>query len=432
MASLAEGLHAGISSVTAIIPTYNRAAYVGQSISSLLGQSFAPTQVIVVDDGSQDHTREVVAQFAGRVEYLAKENGGKSTALNLAMGHAIGNLVWIFDDDDIAEPDALHKLVTALRENPTCGFAYGDYDLLTIDGNGQMRFSPASLPSTRPENLYLAVMERSFILQQGLLVRKECYDEVGGFDEALIRSQDLDMMLRLARRYAGVKVEGILFHLRQHAGIRGSAASPVSARRKVEGWVKSDRKIIGRIYATHNLQDFLPQREISGEMDLEQRVTSLLQRCCVLARKGMWKEAALDIGETGKIMQTAGVKQLSQHQKAILQRIFDLFSYAPHTFNEASEFRLALNQVRPKRLQRDIRAAVLWPLPFTIGAALVNREYENFRRFIGVYFALATPSAAVRTLFCSSFFNTGLALLKQRSASTAAKSNVPQNSKSLA
>ncbi|MBV8866691.1 MAG: glycosyltransferase family 2 protein, partial [Acidobacteriaceae bacterium] len=277
MNSPAATVCGGGASVTAIIPTYNRANYLGTAISSVLAQDYPPVQVIVVDDGSNDNTREIVAEFASPVEYVAKENGGKSSALNLGLRNATGKLIWIFDDDDIAEPDALRKLVIALQENPSCGFAYGGYDLFAME-EGKMQKVPVRFPAVRPEDLYLAIMERSFVLQQGMLVRKHCYEQVGSFDENLIRSQDLDMMLRLARRFSGVKVPGIMFHHRQHTGVRGSKASPVLAKRSVEGWVKSDREIFGRIYATHALRDFLPYRPCPGELNEEQRFTCLLQR----------------------------------------------------------------------------------------------------------------------------------------------------------
>ncbi len=408
------------TSVTAIIPTYNRANYLRTAISSVLAQSFPPAQIVVVDDGSTDNTHEIVAEFASQVEYIAKENGGKSSALNFGLQHARGKSIWIFDDDDIAEPDALRKLVSALQENPACGFAYGNYDIFTIDDAGAMRKVRVGVPVVSSEDLYRALMERSFILQQGMLVRKRCYDEVGSFNETLIRSQDLDMMLRLARRYTGVKVEGIMFHLRQHAGIRGSAASPLLANRSVEGWVKSDRKIIGQIYATHNLRDFLPGGS-SGDLTEEQSFTCLLQRSCILARKGLWNEAAQDFRSARELARTTGKAKLSPDQTNILRRMFDLFSYAPHTFESAAEFTRALSEMRPKQLQRDMRTAILWPLPFTIGAALLNRHYTNARRFLYAYFVLATPSSVIRGLFSRSFFNAGLQLLRFRSCAISSR-----------
>ncbi len=409
-----DGRPSSTATITAIIPTFNREEYLGQALASVLGQTRPPTQVILVDDGSTDNTPEIAAGFGPRVEYIAKSNGGKSSALNLGMRHATGELIWIFDDDDIAEPDALTRLVDCLQRHPECGFAYGEYDMFTTDTSGRMKAIPVSFPDAKAEDLYLALMERSFILQQGLLVKKSCYDSVGSFDETLIRSQDLDMMLRLARRYSGVKIEGIAFHLRQHEGARGSKSFSVSANRVIDGWVKSDRKIMSKIYATHGLREFLPVGSRNGELTNEQKATALLQRCCIMARKGMWHEAAQDLRQAAEIAQQSGVTGLTDEQTSILRRVFDLFSYAPHTFGGAAEFRRALDEIKPAQLRHQVRAAILWSLPFTIGAALLHHNYANFRRFLRVYFALATPSAALRTLFSPSFISAGQDLVRAR------------------
>ncbi|HEY7302686.1 MAG TPA: glycosyltransferase [Bryobacteraceae bacterium] len=407
-------MHTADTHVTAIIPTYNRAKYLSQAIASVLGQSAPPSQVIVIDDGSQDETPDVVAAFGSRVEYIAKPNGGKSSALNVGLRRATGTLIWIFDDDDIAEPDALAKLVSALQNHPQCGFAYGDYDVFTVDDGGRMKSRRVSFPAADAERLYLALMERCFILQQGLLVRKSCYDAVGDFDETLIRSQDLDMILRLASRYLGVKIPGIAFHWRQHSGMRGSKNSVVSADRVVDAWVASGRKILGRIYDTHDLRDFLPGASYSRELTNEQKVTALLQRCCIMARKGMWHEAAQDLRQVREIAQANGTMKLNAEETAILRPVFDLFSFAPHTFYGAAEFRSVLNEIRPKPLQRDMRAAIVWSLPFTVGAVLLHRQYANFWRFLRIYLVLATPGTVLRTIFSRSFLAAAMELVCAR------------------
>lgn len=412
--SVPDPATAGGSAVTAIIPTYNRAQYLREAISSILGQTLPPSQIIVVDDGSSDQTAEVAAEFGSRIEYLAKPNGGKSSALNLGLSHVAGDFVWIFDDDDIAQADALEKLLHALQNNPDCGFAYGAYDLFTIEEGGRIDRTAVNFLAVKPEGLYLALMERSFILQGALLVRRACYDAVGKFDEGNTRSEDLDMILRLARRYRGVTVPGIMFHQRQHLGLRGPKAAPLSADRMIEGWLKSDRRMFLEIYATHDLHEFLPRGFSDRELTDEQTVTALLQRACIMARKGIWSHAAQDLDEIGKIAQRINKIRLSTEQKDILRRVFDLFSYAPHSFGDASEFCRALNRLKPAALQREIRAALLWSLPFTIGAARLHGHTANFNRFLRIYFKLATPYALLRTLFDVSFFSAGLSLVKNR------------------
>jgi glycosyltransferase involved in cell wall biosynthesis len=400
--------------VTVIIPTYNRANYLPEAISSILAQTLPPSQVIVVDDGSSDNTREVVTEFGQRIEYLVKPNGGKSSALNFALPHATGEFIWIFDDDDIAEPDALERLVHALQQHEDCGFAYGEYDLFTVNESGNISRTAVNSPTVDPEVLYLVLMERSFILQGALLVRKACYDEVGQFDEANPRSEDLDMMLRLARRYRGIKAPGVMFHQRQHLGVRGPKAAPLSADRMIEGWLKSDEKMFLQIYRTHNLADFLPKSILRHELTQEETITALMQRACIMARKGIWSCAAQDLEQIGEIAQRTNKTRLSKEQRDILRRVFDLFSYAPHSFAGAGEFRRALDHIRPAALEREIRAALLWSLPFTIGAARLNGHKANFYRFLRIYFQLGTPGILMRTLFDASFFWAGLSLARSR------------------
>jgi hypothetical protein len=370
--------------------------------------------VIVVDDGSTDNTQEIIGGFGTRIEYLAKRNGGKSSALNLGLRYATGSLIWIFDDDDIAEPDALSRLLNALEENPECGFSFGEYDLFTADESGKPQTSLVTIPRVEPNRLFIALMERSLIQQGAMLVRKSCYEEIGKFDETLIRSQDYDMLLRLAYRYQAVKVERIVFHMRRHSGIRGSAAAPIPADRAVEMWIQYDREILNRIYEVHNLQDFIPERSFDAEQPDEQRFTALLQRSCIMARKGLWDKAAGDLRQACELAQRSSKHSLNRSQREILRRVFDLFSFAPHTFAGAQEFRRALKELKPAQLRRRIRAELLWPLPLTIGAVLLHGQYRDFWRFLRYYCCLATPDAVLRTVLSRSFFYAGLQLLRAR------------------
>ena len=415
-------------SVTAIIATYNRAGYLRESLSSVLGQTLPPHQVIVVDDGSRDNTADVVAGFGSRVLYLRKPNGGKASALNVALRQATGAFVWIFDDDDIADPRLLEVLVAALRDHPECGFAYGDADRFTDGPERQWITLP---PAVQPDRLFIDVLlggytpsERRFVFQPASLVRKRCYDEAGPFDEALIRSQDFEMLTRLAHRYRAVKVEKVVFHARIHSGIRGSHGCPVSADDVVSAWLRSDGAILTRIYETCPLCDFFPD-ERSADFTPEQQFTAFLQRACIMARKGLWEQAALDIERASAIARSTEKRTLDGCQEEILRSFFDLFSFAPHTFRGAARFRRALNDIEPKALQHNIRAALLWPVPLTVGAALVNHQYWNFCSFLRAYFLLARPFPALRTIFDRAFLAAGFGLLRKRVSRRPMKSVPP-------
>jgi glycosyltransferase involved in cell wall biosynthesis len=107
---------------TVIVPTFNRARFIGEALDSILGQTRRPDQVIVVNDGSTDGTLSVLDAYSSRIEVVSKPNGGKAAAINTAMPLAGGDCVWIFDDDDVALPDALQRHLEALEEDVEADF----------------------------------------------------------------------------------------------------------------------------------------------------------------------------------------------------------------------------------------------------------------------------------------------------------------------
>ena len=109
------------SNVTIIIPTCNRAHYLGETLDSVLGQTVPPTQVIVVNDGSTNSTLEVLGRYSERIEVIDQENGGRARAVNRAMARVRGEYLWIFDDDDIAVPQNLERHLAVLEAHPEVG-----------------------------------------------------------------------------------------------------------------------------------------------------------------------------------------------------------------------------------------------------------------------------------------------------------------------
>src|SRR5580692_6093554 len=115
------------TSIGVIIPTYNRASMLRECIDSILAQTRPVQQIIVVNDGSTDETESLIASYGERVTLLTKENGGKASALNLALPHCKMDYVWICDDDDIAERDGAEHLAAALDANASVDFAYSTF-----------------------------------------------------------------------------------------------------------------------------------------------------------------------------------------------------------------------------------------------------------------------------------------------------------------
>ena len=128
------------NSVTVLIPSFNRAELLVEALDSILAQTSRPDEIIVINDGSTDDTIARLEPYRNDIEILNQDNAGKSAALNKALSLAKGELIWVFDDDDIAEPDALETLLGLLEANPEADFAYGRHDRFEVRPNGRVKW----------------------------------------------------------------------------------------------------------------------------------------------------------------------------------------------------------------------------------------------------------------------------------------------------
>lgn len=376
--------------VVAVVPTFNRVAYLPEAIQSILDQTRPPTKILVVDDGSTDGTADAVSAFGSRVDYLRKENGGKSSALNLALRSFGEELVWIFDDDDIAAPEALERMQAALAVAPEAGFAFGSY-VIFEDDNGRRRMIDADFPSVDPDELSIALLQRCFVHQPGLLVRRACYDEVGLFDETLRRSQDYDMMLRLSRSFRGIEVQGPVFFQRRHAGVRGTTGYAVRASDVEATWKRYDKIIMRRVWDSWALGDFLPRRPVSETLTQRQRFSALLERCVAMGHSGLWDLAADDLREVATTARLGIIQSLTPAEARTAARLFDLWSAGAANFRDAKAFRRELGNVSPARLGREMRVHMSAGLPYRIRSALTDGAFAKAAGLAEAYVRIAPP-----------------------------------------
>jgi len=113
-------------SVSVVIATYNRANFLPETIDSVLNQRFQDFELIVVDDGSTDNSREVLRRYEPRVRYIYQENHGPSAARNLGVRHAKGAWIAIQDSDDLCAPEHLAALHGYVQSHPECGMVFGN------------------------------------------------------------------------------------------------------------------------------------------------------------------------------------------------------------------------------------------------------------------------------------------------------------------
>ncbi|MFZ5595886.1 MAG: glycosyltransferase [Bacillota bacterium] len=202
--------------VSIIVPAYNRSAMLAKAVESVLAQTFKDYELIVVDDGSLDGTAEVMKKYSNRVRYFFKENGGVSSARNYGLRVSSGELVAWLDDDDFFLPDKIEKQVGFFRENPWAGLVYTGH--VTIDTTSSFTKKSYMIPPAYKdcETMREALLKHCFFANSTVMMKRECFDRAGFFDESLSHTVDYDMWLRTAAFYRFGCVPEVLAAYRWH------------------------------------------------------------------------------------------------------------------------------------------------------------------------------------------------------------------------
>ncbi len=185
--------------VTVVMPAYRAAEYIGAALDSVLTQTYADYEIIVVNDGSPDTValEHALAAYRDRIRYINQDNRGCSAARNVAVRAALGRLVAFLDADDYWEPEYLSEQVKFLESNPSVDLVYSD-GLLVGDSPLAGRTFMRTTPSRGDVTLQALLEARCTVLLSGTLVRRQSILDVGLFDEGLRCSEDYDLWLRLA------------------------------------------------------------------------------------------------------------------------------------------------------------------------------------------------------------------------------------------
>ena len=294
--------------VSVLVPTFNRARYIGECLESLTKQTVQPYEIIVIDDGSDDDTADRVRRHGDRVTYLRKENGGKSSALNLALPRVAGDFVWMFDDDDVALPDAIASASGGSRKRASTGI-HLQQPLLgyrrTQSRRSRSFVSTICRRCLRIRSV-LSILRDCYFTLQGVVVRKRCMDAVGRFDEGLLRSQDYQMLIRLARLFPAAELARPTFIFRRHDGQRGPAAIRHSVTDRSGIWSAFDQRIGRFIRDQFSLGEYLTPPAPSAPTRPLDLATALLNRAGVMATKGLIHEMLEDIGSVTAIGRADG------------------------------------------------------------------------------------------------------------------------------
>lgn len=319
--------------VSVLIPTFNRGEMLLEAVESVLGQSVAPHQVIVIDDGSTDGSAERLTRYGACIECIRKSNGGKSSALNLGLARATGDLVWVFDDDDVALPESIADRLEVLRDKPECGLVLSRHHWGASSASGAIEaVSEATWPPVDASTVLLTLMKGCFTTLQGALVRTACYRTVGPFREELLRSQDYDMLLRLVRRFDVAFLDKPTYIARRHSGERGPAVVRHTAADREQVWARYDGLLGKHLRRETSLGDFLCPRA-DGALSQEQTRLALLNRMSVMASKGLAAEMIEDAGAFAKLGTDEATRRLASTEREIaissVQQRYFLLSVVP-------------------------------------------------------------------------------------------------------
>jgi glycosyltransferase involved in cell wall biosynthesis len=195
--------------IAAIIPLYNGARFIRQSLTSVLSQTRPADEIIVVDDGSTDDGPAIVEGMAAKhpIRLLRKPNGGQSSARNFGVAHATSELIGLLDQDDAWYSNHLRRLeepFLAQPEGAPLGFVYSNMDRVGADGTMERHSFLDDIPRLvviSPEHpkrsLVWCLRTDMFVLPSASLILRDAFDAVGGFDESLIGYEDDDLFLRL-------------------------------------------------------------------------------------------------------------------------------------------------------------------------------------------------------------------------------------------
>ncbi|MDA8235872.1 MAG: glycosyltransferase [Clostridia bacterium] len=201
--------------VSIIIPVYNGSNYLCEAIDSALGQTYKNTEIIVVNDGSNDggKTEEIAKSYGEKIRYFYKENGGVASALNFGISVAEGDYISWLSHDDLYLPNKLEVQINYLQKQPQEVVLYSDYYFVDRDSN---IISTVVIPHISSEQFLSQLFIVAPVHGCSTLIPKKCFKEIGLFNPKLKTVQDYEMWFRIAKKYDFVHIPQVLIKSRMH------------------------------------------------------------------------------------------------------------------------------------------------------------------------------------------------------------------------
>jgi len=198
--------------VSVVMSVYNGERYLNECIQSILSQSFQDFEFIIIDDGSTDHTNEILHSYQDqRIIIVHQDNMGLTKALNRGISLAKAKYIARQDADDISKPERLEKQVAFLEANPQVGLLGSRFEFIDEDGE----VTRQSLLPTDNDTLQERLTKINQFCHASVMMRREALDKVGAYREFFRFAQDYDLWLRIAEHYEIANLPEMLVQYRE-------------------------------------------------------------------------------------------------------------------------------------------------------------------------------------------------------------------------
>jgi glycosyltransferase involved in cell wall biosynthesis len=205
--------------ISICIPTYNRAQFLSLAVKSALNQMYNKYEILIVDDGSNDNTEEIVKSFASpKLRYIKKENEGRPKTRNKLIHEAKGEYILWLDDDDLLPENLLIEYSKILQKNPAVDIVYGNMQMFDSQSGNKLQLLIPIDYSQNNEHLLSNLISGKGITFAGSLMRKKMLTENNGFDEEYLRAQDNELWSRIGLKTNFYKTNFTVYQYRIHEG----------------------------------------------------------------------------------------------------------------------------------------------------------------------------------------------------------------------
>jgi glycosyltransferase involved in cell wall biosynthesis len=220
--------------VSVIIPTYNYKQFIQKAIDSVLTQTYKDVEIIVVDDGSTDNTRDIIeSKYAHKVAYIYQDNKGASAARNKGIALSHGEYLVFLDADDYFLSSSIEERLTILEDNKSIGWVYSRWQYVDIEGNileDAFHNAPFAYKKRLRGNIFMDMLSGTLINTSSVLLRRSCAEDTGGFDDRLSAFQDYDFWLRVSHRHQVEYLDKVLVYITAHKESISFTQPPYPAR----------------------------------------------------------------------------------------------------------------------------------------------------------------------------------------------------------